>query len=110
MRCALHTASMAEVDNPPVGALDPGVMYGEMRGKGWLPDLAAAIPFPETGSVTVSRTIRAADIKSRLTVEASEANAVVQLFEPTNRHILSVYVAANNGSPYRPRPALFEFG
>jgi len=72
-------------------------MYGEMQRKGWLPDLAAAIPFPETGSVTVSRTIRAADIKSRLTVEASEANAVVQLFEPaTNRHILSVYVAANN--------------
>jgi hypothetical protein len=72
-------------------------MYGELQRKGWLPDLAAAIPFPETGSVTVSRTIRAADVKSSLTVEASEANAVVQLFEPvTNRHVLSVYVAANN--------------
>ena len=72
-------------------------MYGEAQRKGWLPDLAASTPFPETGSVTVARTIRPAYIKSRLTVEASEANAVVQLFEPeTNRHILSVYVAANN--------------
>lgn len=71
-------------------------MYGEVQRKGWLPDLTASIPFPETGSVTVSRTIRPADIKSRLTVEASEANVVVQLFEPaTDRHILSVYVAAN---------------
>jgi len=72
-------------------------MFGEMQRKGWLPDLTAPIPFPQTGSVTVARTIKLADIKSRLTVEASEANAVVQLFEPeTNRHVLSVYVGANN--------------
>jgi hypothetical protein len=63
-------------------------LYGEAQRKGWLPDFAAAIPFPETGSVTVARTIRRAEIESRLTVEASEANAVVQLVDPaTNRHI-----------------------
>jgi len=72
-------------------------MYGEAQRKGWLPDLAAAAPFPETGSVTVARTISRGDIQSRLTVDASEANAVVQLFDPTtNRHIFSVYVARNN--------------
>ena len=63
-------------------------MYGEIKREGWLPDFDTAVRFPETGSVTVARTIRRADIESRLTVEASEANAVVQLFDPaTNRHI-----------------------
>lgn len=72
-------------------------MYGEAQRKGWLPDFAAAVPFPETGSVTVARTIKRANIKSTLTVDASEANAVVQLFDPaTNRHIFSLYVASNN--------------
>lgn len=72
-------------------------MYGEAQRKGWLPDFTASLPFPETGSVTVARTIERSTIKSTLTVEAGEANAVVQLFDPaTNRHIFSVYVAGNN--------------
>ena len=72
-------------------------MYGEIKREGWLPDFDTAVRFPETGSVTVARTIRRADIESRLTVEASEANAVVQLFDPaTNRHIFSLYVARND--------------
>lgn len=70
--------------------------YGEAQRQGWLPDFAAAEPFPATGSVTVARNIRRADITSSLTVETSEANAVVQLFDPdTNVHVLSVYVAGN---------------
>ncbi|TGX49190.1 hypothetical protein E5A73_20360 [Sphingomonas gei] len=71
-------------------------LYGEAKRAGWLPDFTAAKPFPETGSVTVARSIEPGDIKSRLTVDASEANAVVQLFEPaSNRHIFSLYVARN---------------
>ncbi|MDF0490593.1 hypothetical protein PX554_20890 [Sphingomonas sp. H39-1-10] len=72
-------------------------MYGEAQRKGWLPDFTVSLPFPETGSVTVARTIERSSIKSTLTVDASAANAVVQLFDPaTNRHIFSVYVAGNN--------------
>lgn len=72
-------------------------LCGEAQRKGWLPDFAASVPFPETGSVTVAEKIRPAAVKSSLTVEASEANAVVQLFDPvTNRHIFSVYVAGNH--------------
>lgn len=72
-------------------------LYGEAQRTGWIPDFTAAAPFPETGSVTVARNIKRADIKSTLTVDASEANAVVQLFDPaTGRHVFSVYVAANN--------------
>jgi len=71
--------------------------YGEAQRQGWIPDFEAGQPFPETGSVTVARSINRRDVRSRLTVEASDANAVVQLFEPvSNMHILSVYVARNN--------------
>ncbi|WP_256580406.1 hypothetical protein, partial [Pseudomonas sp. GP01-A4] len=35
--------------------------------------------------------------RSSLTIVTSEANAVVQLFDPdTNNHALSIYVAANS--------------
>ncbi|HEX7855033.1 MAG TPA: hypothetical protein VF503_15190 [Sphingobium sp.] len=45
----------------------------------------------------MARTIKRDQIRSVLTVDASEANAVVQLFDPmTNRHIFSVYVAGIN--------------
>jgi hypothetical protein len=72
-------------------------MYGEAQRKGWLPDFDAAIPFPDSGSVTVAANIERSDVGSKLTVAASDANAVVQLFDPeTNRHVLSVYVAGNN--------------
>jgi hypothetical protein len=70
--------------------------YGEAQRKGWIPDFKSSEPFPETGSVTVARSIRRAAITSLLTVATSEANAVVQLFDPeTNAHVLSVYVAGN---------------
>lgn len=72
-------------------------LYGEVQRKGWLPDFAAAVPFPETGSVTVAGSIKRGNIRSILTVDASAANAVVQLFDPaTNRHIFTLYVAGNN--------------
>jgi len=71
-------------------------LYSEAQRKGWLPDFEKAVPFPETGSVTVPENTVGFVSKSFLTIGASEANAVVQLFDPeTNRHALSIYVAAN---------------
>lgn len=69
-------------------------MYGAAKREGWIPDFAAASPFPDTGSVTVAASLNAGGIRSRLTVEAGAANAVVQFLDPlTDRHIFSVYVA-----------------
>ncbi len=72
-------------------------MYGEAQRKGWLPDFEKAAPFPETGSVTVPTNMVGIVSRSSLTIVTSEANAVVQLFDPdTNNHALSIYVAANS--------------
>lgn len=69
-------------------------MYGAAKREGWVPDLAAALPFPETGSVTVAISLKAGALRSSLSVAAGAANAVVQFFDPlTDRHIFSVYVA-----------------
>ena len=94
-RFAVHPAQKRILLLSVLAMLIP--FYGEAQRKGWIPDLEAGQPFPDTGSVTVARSIKRRDISSRLTVEASDANAVVQLFDPeTNTHILSVYVARNN--------------
>jgi hypothetical protein len=71
-------------------------VYGEAQRKGWLPDFEKAVPFPETGSVTVPANTFGIVSRSSLTIVTSEANAVVQLFDPdTNAHALSIDVAAH---------------
>lgn len=72
-------------------------MYFDAKRGGWMPDLTSGIPFPESGSVTVATGLSQKRVTSRLTVQTSDANAVVQLFDPdTDEHILSVYVAGND--------------
>ena len=72
-------------------------MYFDAKRGGWLPDLMPGIPFPESGSVTVPTHLSQKRITSSLTVQTSDANAVVQLFDPeTDEHVLSVYVAGND--------------
>ncbi|KEQ53737.1 hypothetical protein [Sphingobium chlorophenolicum] len=71
-------------------------MYGEAQRRGWIPDFEAIQPFPETGSVTVAGNVVGFVSKSSLTIAASAASAVVQLYDPdTNQHALSIYVGAN---------------
>lgn len=72
-------------------------MYGAAKRSGYMPDFAPAKPFPESGSVTVSPLLEHRRIRSRMKITTAEANALVQLYEPeTNRHLLSIYVAAND--------------
>jgi hypothetical protein len=68
-------------------------IYGDMKRRGWLPDLEPGLPFPQSGSVTVSEQARHRRLTSRLTIAAGPANAVVQLYEPqSGAHLLSIYV------------------
>jgi len=70
---------------------------GEAQRAGWLPDGAAAMPFPESGSVTVENGVTRKRISSFLTIETADANAVVPLFDPASgRHIISVSVSKND--------------
>jgi hypothetical protein len=72
-------------------------MFGDLRRGGWLPDTEPGLPFPETGSVSVANDLPMSRVSSRLKVVTSASNAVVQLVHPeTNRHALSVFVAANS--------------
>lgn len=72
-------------------------MYGYMKRGGWMPDWKPALPFPESGSVTVARDLSRKRVSSHLAVQTSDANAVVQLFDPdTGDHALSIYVAGND--------------
>lgn len=72
-------------------------MLGDLRRGGWLPDRDPGMPFPETGSVSVASDLPMRTVRSRLTVVTSASNAVVQLVHPeTDRHALSVFVAANS--------------
>jgi len=72
-------------------------MLGDLRRGGWLPDNDSGIPFPETGSVSVASDLPMSTVRSRLKVVTSDSNAVVQLVHPeTDRHALSVFVAANS--------------
>ena len=72
-------------------------MYFDAKRGGWMPDLKPGIPFPESGSVTVAADLPHKRISSHLTVQTSDANAVVQLFDPeSDDHVLSVYVAGND--------------
>jgi len=72
-------------------------LYGEAQRAGWLPDREAAMPFPESGSVTVARWAMHEPVSSFLTVETADSNAVVQLIDPTTgRHAISIYVSKND--------------
>jgi hypothetical protein len=67
-----------------------------LAGTRQLPGLEVAVPFPESGSVTVASDLPMKSVRSRLTVVTSDSNAVVQLVHPeTDRHAISVFVAAN---------------
>lgn len=57
-------------------------MYFDAKRGGWMPDLKPGIEFPESGSVTVASNLPRKRITSRLSVQTSDANAVVQLFDP----------------------------
>ena len=93
--------------NKPRGLVELGVFmilfsfffYPAMHAIGTrqLPGLEIGVPFPETGSVTVATDLPMSSVRSRLSVRTSASNAVVQLVHPeTNRHALSVFVAANS--------------
>ncbi|MFW2853988.1 hypothetical protein ACM61V_19115 [Sphingomonas sp. TX0543] len=70
--------------------------YYSLKREGWLPDTRPGLAFPESGSVTIGPGVRPKSATARLTVTTSNANAVVQLFEPeSGRHILSLYVRKN---------------
>lgn len=72
-------------------------ILADLRRGGWLPDTEPGIPFPETGSVSVASDLPMKIVRSQLTVVTSDSNAVVQLVHPeTERHVISVFVAANS--------------
>lgn len=72
-------------------------LYGMAQRDGLFPDLLPGKPFPETGSVTISKLLDGRAITSSLTITASRGNAVVQLFDPaSDRHLMSIYVAAGH--------------
>lgn len=71
--------------------------YYGLKRDGWLPDRKPAMPFPASGSVTVSPGVDPATATSRLAVVTAGANAVVQLFDPASgRHVISAYVRKND--------------
>lgn len=71
--------------------------YYGLKREGWFPDPRPGLPFPPTGSVTVSAGVSPKTATSRLIVITANANAVVQLFYPASgRHVISVYVAKND--------------
>ena len=72
-------------------------MYGAAKRHGWLPDTETGQAFPESGSVTVARALPRWRVTSWLEVQASSANAVVQLYDlDTRDHVMSVYVAGGD--------------
>nr|WP_184091506.1 hypothetical protein [Sphingomonas xinjiangensis] len=76
-------------------ALIPFVM--DAKRSGWLPDLEQSIPFPKSGSVTISADLDPKTAISKFRVTTKKANAVVQLLDPSSgRHIISIYVERND--------------
>ncbi len=68
-------------------------MWRDMKRSGWIPDTDVEIPFPESGSVTVNRSIDPRSATSSLKVVTDMGNAVIQLYDPaTETHVISVYV------------------
>src|SRR3546814_10363341 len=71
-RCALVTG-VQTCALPLLLILIP--LYGEAQRAGWLPDREAAMPFPESGSVTVASWAMHEPVSSFLTVETADSNA-----------------------------------
>lgn len=70
--------------------------YREAKRSGWIPDRAAELPFPASGTVTVNNSVDPKTAISEIEVTAADANAVVQLFDrKTDAHVISVYVNRN---------------
>ena len=70
--------------------------YREAKRSGWIPDRAAELPFPASGTVTVNNNVDPKTAISEIEVTAADANAVVQLFDrKTDAHVISVYVNRN---------------
>ena len=67
--------------------------YHVLKREGWLTDILPVRAFPESGAVTIGPDVSARHATARLTVLASSAHAVVQLFDVgSGRHVISVYV------------------
>ena len=83
---------------PILCLLSAGIpIFADMRRGGWLPDFAAELPFPESGSVSVASDLPMSLVRSHLVVVTANANAIVQLVDPdSGRHAVSVFVAANS--------------
>lgn len=83
--------------------------YHALKREGWLPDRRPELPFPESGAVTISPGVTARRATARLTVRASSANAVVQLFDAeSGRHVISVYVRKNDQATIPVPPGVFR--
>jgi hypothetical protein len=70
--------------------------YREAKRSGWIPDRAAELPFPASGTVTVNSSVNPKTATVQIQVTAAQANAVVQLFDRrTDAHVISVYIKRN---------------
>lgn len=80
-----------------------------LKREGWLPDSRPQLPFPETGSVTVSAGVNPRSASARLAVKAANAHAVVQLFDPdSGRHMISVYVRKQDRTTVPVPPGIYR--
>ena len=72
--------------------------FGGVERQRWIPDFKRSMPFPQSGSVTVSKRLGMKRFTSRLSVITDDANAVVQLIAPeSGHHAMSVYRSAPQG-------------
>lgn len=84
-------------------------VWHSLKREGWLPDARPGSPFPETGSVTVSSSVDPAAATARMAVTTSNANAVVQLFDPrSGLHVISVYVRKNDHTTVAVPPGIYR--
>ncbi|MFC4194303.1 hypothetical protein ACFQFS_02585 [Novosphingobium lubricantis] len=83
--------------------------WHSLKREGWFPHSGPDLPFPETGSVTVSSAVNPVSASARMAVTTSNANAVVQLFEPrSGRHVISVYVRKNDHATVAVPPGTYQ--
>ena len=113
-RCRTHPAQKWIFLISALAMLIP--FYREAKREGWIPDPQPALEFPQTGSVTVHKSVNPRRATSSLLVQAGGANAVVQLYDvATGLHVISVYVARERSArvsvpPGTYRVALVEGG
>lgn len=83
--------------------------YREAKRSGWIPDRAAELPFPASGTVTVNDSVDPKTATSQIKVNAAQANAVVQLFDrETDLHVISVYVNRNEDASVPVPPGTYR--